>query len=261
MFLHMKLEKLCSRVRRALFQYDMIAPGDKIAVGLSGGKDSIALLYALSNIRSYYPHPFELVAITVDLGFPEGFDTEPLSDLCKKLDVPYHVVHTEISKAAFHDPDKISPCYLCAKLRKGALNDYAKSLGCNTIAYGHHKDDAIETFFLSLLFEGQLNCFSPVTHLSISGLKLIRPMIYLNESEVIGFSNKYELPIVKNPCPSNGNSKRAFVREYIEQLHKENPEFKKRIFHSICDGHFPEWVPVNEKNHNPNTNNGIISKE
>ena len=171
----------------------MIAPGDKIAVGLSGGKDSIALLYALSNIRDYYPHPFELVAITVDLGFPDGFDTEPLSDLCKKLDVPYHVVHTEISKAAFHDPDKISPCYLCAKLRKGALNDYAKSLGCNTIAYGHHKDDAIETFFLSLLFEGQLNCFSPVTHLSISGLKLIRPMIYLNESEVIGFSNKYEL--------------------------------------------------------------------
>ena len=199
----MKVQQLYSFARRAIDDYQMIADGDKIAVGISGGKDSLALLYALAGLRRFYPNPFELVAISVDLGY-EGFDLSKIQALCDELQVEYHIVKTDIGNIVMEERKESSPCSLCAKMRKGALNDKAKELGCNKVAYGHHMDDIIETMFLSLIYEGRFHSFSPVTYLDRMELTVIRPLMYLSEADVIGFQNKYELPVAKNPCPVDG---------------------------------------------------------
>ena len=243
----MDIQRLYSHVRRAIYDYNMIEDGDKIAIGISGGKDSLTLLYALAGLRKFYPKSFELCAISVDLGY-EGFDLSPIKSLCEELEVPYYIVSSEIKdilEIKIPDPDK-APCSLCAKLRKGALNEKALELGCNKIAYAHHKDDLIETAFLSLLYEGRFHCFSPVTPLVRSGLTLIRPLLYVTEAEVIGFRNKYQLPCVKNPCPYDGNTKREYVKNLIRQIQLENPGAKNRIFNAVITGNLEGW-PRNER--------------
>ena len=173
----MKLQQLYSYVRQAIDDYQMIADGDRIAVGISGGKDSLTLLYALSGLRRFYPKKFELAALTVDLGF-DHFDLSEIRQLCKTLDVEYHVIKTKIGKIVFEERKESSPCALCAKMRKGALNDYARQIGCNKVAYAHHKDDLLESMMMSFLFEGRIHTFAPVTYLDRSGITVIRPLLF-----------------------------------------------------------------------------------
>ena len=236
----MKLQKLLSYPRQAVDEYEMIQEGDKIAVGISGGKDSLTLLYALVNLQKFYPKQFDLVAITVDLGY-EGFDLTGIQRLCEDLQVEYHIINTKISEMVTSDSLEGSACSLCARLRKGALNDAAKELGCNKVAYGHHMDDVIETVMLALIFEGRFCSFWPVTHLDKRDLTVIRPMIYVPETDVKGFENKMNLPVSKNPCPIDGSTKREYIKNLIKQLNLENPGVKKRLFHAIKDGNLEGW--------------------
>ena len=212
----MKLQQLLSYTRKAVDDYQMIEDGDHIAVGISGGKDSLTLLYALHGLKRFYPKKFKLSAITVNLGY-EKFDTEPLRKLCEELEVPYTVVNTEIAHILFEERKESNPCSLCAKMRKGALNDAVKEMGCNKVAYAHHKDDVVETMLLSLIFEGRFHTFAPVTYLDRMDVTVIRPMLYMNEADVIGFINKYEVPVVKSPCPADGQTKREYAGDLLKQ--------------------------------------------
>ena len=236
----MKLQKLYSYVRQAVDTYQMIEGGDRIAIGVSGGKDSLTLLYALAGIRKFYPKQFTLMAITVDLGF-EDFQTEKIHALCEDLQIEYHVVKTEISKIVFHNPNESSPCSLCAKMRKGSLNNFARKSDCNKVAYAHHMDDIIETMFLSLFYEGRFYSFAPVTHLDKSNITVIRPLMYVPEANVIGFMHKMQLPVLKNPCPADGKTKREYIKQFVRKLNLENPGIKKRIFHAIETGNIEGW--------------------
>lgn len=235
----MKLQQLYSYTRRAIDDYQMIENGDKIAVGISGGKDSLAMLYALSGLRRFYPADFELYAVTVDLGF-QNLKLDEIEILCAKLQVPYKTVHTDIGKIIFEDRKETSPCSLCAKMRKGALNQAMKELDCNKIAYAHHADDVIETMLLSLIYEGRFHSFAPVTYLDRMELTVIRPLIYVKEADIIGFVNKYQVPVVKSPCPADGHTRREYVHLLLQQLNRENPGVKERMFHAIQSS-VPSW--------------------
>lgn len=236
----MKLQQLLSFTRKAVDEYQMIEAGDKIAVGISGGKDSLTLLYALAGLRRFYPKPFDLIAITVDLGY-EKFHTEKIEALCKELDVPYHVVKTDIARILFEERKESNPCSLCAKMRKGALNEAVKKLGCNKVAYAHHKDDIVETMILSLIFEGRFHSFSPKSYLDRMDLSVIRPMMYVNEADVIGFQRKYELPVEKSRCPVDGLTKRQYAKDLIHQLELDHPGAKQRMFTAIINGNIEGW--------------------
>lgn len=236
----MQLQQVLSLVRKAIDDYGMIEEGDKIAVGISGGKDSLTLLYALSHLRRFYPKKFELYAITVDLGF-NNLNLDKIVELCKELDVPYTIVKTDIAKIIFEDRKESNPCALCAKMRKGALNDAMKAAGINKIAYAHHKDDVVNTMMMSLIFEGRFHTFSPVTYLDKTELYVIRPLIYMNEADVIGFVNKYNVPVVKSPCPADGETKREYVDVLLRDLNRDNPGVKNRMFTAIKNSKIKGW--------------------
>lgn len=241
----MKLQKLLSLTRKAIDEYAMIEEGDKIAVGISGGKDSLAMLYGLHGLQRFYPKHFDIEAITVHSGIKE-MDFNPIKALCKEMDVHYTVVETDIYDIVFHIRREENPCSLCSKLRKGAFNDKARELGCNKIAYAHHKDDIIETLLMSLIYEGRLHSFSPVTYLDRTELTLIRPLMFVNEADIIGFEHKYELPVVKNLCPADGATKREYIKNLIKQLNEENPGVRERIFTAVVEGHLQGW-PIRNK--------------
>ena len=228
-------KRILSYTRRAVDDYEMIREGDKVAVGVSAGKDSLALLCALADLRRFYPKKFELCAITVDMGF-EGADFSAVRALCEELDVPYTVVPTQISKIIFDVRKEKNPCSLCAKMRRGALHTAAKELGCNTVALGHHFDDVVETFMLNLFFEGRLGCFQPVTYLSRMDLRLIRPMIYMPEKDVRYFAKSANLPVMKSPCPADGNTQREDMKQLLAKLDRENKGLRYRIFGAIQKG-------------------------
>ena len=238
----MKLQQLMSYTRRAIDDYNMIQDGDRIAIGISGGKDSLTFLYALHGLQRYYPKKFDLEAITVDLGHPD-FDVSVIHSLCETMRVPYTVVKTEIARIVFDERNEKNPCSLCAKMRKGALNDTIKKLGCNKIAYAHHKDDIVETMMMSLIYEGHFYSFPPITHLDRTDLTVIRPLMYVSEADVKGFCNKYQLPVVKSPCPANGYTKRQYVKDLLRKLNQENPGVKERMFSAIVNGNIPDWTP------------------
>ena len=231
----MELQRLYSYTRKAIDDYQMIAEGDKVAIGISGGKDSLTMLYALSGLRRFYPQHFDIHAFTVNLGF-EGFHEalKPIQALCDELSVPYTIVYTPIAEIIFQDRQEKNPCSLCATLRKGAMNDFVLQSGCNKVAFAHHKDDLIDTFLMSLIYEGRVHTFAPNTYLDRTGLTVIRPLMYVPEMDIIGFQHKYNLPVVKNPCPMDGYSKRTYVNDLTKQLEKENPGVKQRIFHAVC---------------------------
>lgn len=228
----MKIQRLYSYVRRAVDDYQMITDGDKIAVGISGGKDSLTLLYALAGLRHFYPKKFEIMAVTVDLGF-DGFRFGDIQEICEELRVKSHIIKTRIGQIVFNEQKETSPCALCAKMRKGALNDYVKSIGYNKVAYAHHMDDMIETMLLSLFYEGRFYSFAPVTKLDQTGLEVIRPLMYVPEADVKGFVNKYQLSTINNPCPADSVSRRAYIKKLLQQINRENPGVKKRLFHAI----------------------------
>ena len=236
----MKLQQLLSFTRKAVDEYQMIQEGDHITVGISGGKDSLTLLYALHGLKRFYPNKFELSAITVDLGYEE-FDLDPVHELCQELGVPYKVVKTDIAHILFEERKESNPCSLCAKMRKGALNDAVKEMGCNKVAYAHHKDDIIETMLLSLIFEGRFHSFSPKTYLDRMDLTVIRPIMFVDEADVIGFKNKYNLPVVKSKCPVDGYTKRQYAKELVRQLNTEHPGAKNRMFTAILNGDIEGW--------------------
>ena len=229
------IKRVLSFVRRALDDYGMLEDGDKIAVGVSAGKDSLTLLCAMAEIRRFYPKKFDLLAITVDMGF-EGMDFSPVKRFCEELGVEYEIVPTQISKIIFDVRKEKNPCSLCAKMRRGALYNYAKERGCNKVALGHHFDDVVETFMLNLFFEGRLGCFQPVTYLSNTDITLIRPMIYMPEKDVRYFASKTELPIQKSPCPADGNTEREEMKKLLSSLERENKGLRYRIFGAIQRG-------------------------
>lgn len=236
----MKLQQLLSHTRKAVDEYQMIQEGDHIAVGISGGKDSLTLLYALHGLKRFYPNHFELGAITVELGY-EQCDFTPIKELCREMEIPYHIVKTDIAQILFEERKEKNPCSLCAKMRKGALNQAVKEIGCNKIAYAHHKDDIIETMILSLFFEGRFYSFSPKTYLDRMDLTVIRPIMFVDEADVIGFKNKYNLPVVKSACPVDGYTKRQYAKDLLADLNRQYPGIKQRMFTAILNGNIPGW--------------------
>ena len=226
------MQKMLSYVRRAVDQYHMIEDGDVIAVGVSGGKDSLALLATLANLRRFYPKKFELKAITLEMGYEE-MDFTPVAELCKKLDVEYITRQTDIKTSVFDIRQEENPCSLCAKMRRGALNDTAKQCGCNKVALGHHYDDVIETVMMSLLYEGRFNCFLPMTYLNRRDITVIRPMIYAPEAYIKSLVRRLELPVVHNPCPADGNTKREEIKQLIRTLEHQNHGVRQRIFGAV----------------------------
>lgn len=224
------MEKLISRVRAAIDHYTMIEEGDRIAVGVSGGKDSLFLLCALASLRRYYPKKFELTAITADPCFG-GSETDfsQVEELCRRLQVPYRIRRTDLSKIIFEDRKEENPCSLCARMRRGILHDMTRDAGCNKIALGHHHDDAVETFLMNLLYGGKIGSFSPVTYLSRKDLTMIRPLIFCDDRDIRNAVNRLRLPTVKSGCPVDGTTGRADTTELIRSLEKTFPDVKNKI--------------------------------
>lgn len=237
----MELQRVLSLVRKAVDDYEMINDGDKIAVGISGGKDSLTLLKALSHLKKFYPKKFDLFAVTVDLGF-NNLNLDKIKVFCKELDVEYIIVKTDIAQIVFEERKESNPCSLCAKMRKGALNNALKERNINKVAYAHHKDDVIDTMMMSLIYEGRFHTFSPVTYLDKTDLYVIRPLIYMNEADVIGFVNKYDIPVVKSPCPVDKTTKREYVKNLVKQINRDNPGVKERMFTAIKDSNINGWT-------------------
>lgn len=229
------LKKLLSQVRRAVQTYDMIAPGDKIAVGYSGGKDSAALLCALKALSGFYPKKFEIFALCLDTGLP-GQNLDCVKKLCEETETELILQKTDIYKTVFEIRKEKNPCSLCANLRRGALCEAAASRGINKVALGHHFDDVLETFFLSLFHEGRISCFSPVTYLDRTGITVIRPLIYTSESEIKHFVKAENLAVSPKNCPADGHTKREQMKNLIFRLEKENPGLKKRVYGALERG-------------------------
>ncbi len=236
----MKMQQILSLVRRAVQDYNMIEDGDRVAVGISGGKDSLTLLAALRAMQRFYPKKYELEAITVSLGF-EGMDFSPVREFCDKIGVHYTIVETDIGQIIFDERKEKNPCALCAKMRKGALNSKVDELGCNKIALGHNRDDVIETFLMALLYEGRIHCFSPYTYLSRRKIASIRPLIYVPERDVKGFAKREGLPVVKNKCRADGNTSREEIKNMVKKLGKRYDHFEDRTFNAIKRSYIEGW--------------------
>ena len=233
------MQKLMGLVRRCVEDYNMISPGDKVAVGVSGGKDSLVLLQLLAGLRQY--SDFELEAITIDMGL--GMDYSAVAAFCEKLEVPYTIVHTQIAPIIFDHRKEKNPCSMCSKMRRGALNQAILDRGIRKLALGHHYDDAVETFVMSLIYEGRISCFQPVTDLDRMGVTQIRPMLYIHEKTVDNFANRMELPVVENRCPVDKVTKRQEIKELVFELSKTYPDLKERIFGAMQRLPLPEWEP------------------
>ena len=238
------MQKLMGLVRRCVEDYNMISAGDKVAVGVSGGKDSLVLLQLLAGLRQY--SDFSLEAVTVDMGL--GMDYSAVQEFCDKLEVPYTVVKTQIGPIIFDHRKEKNPCSMCAKMRRGALNQAILDRGIRKIALGHHFDDAVETFVMSLIYEGRISCFQPVTDLDRMGVTQIRPMLYIHEKTVDNFASRMELPGVENRCPVDKHTKREEIKQLVYDLSKTYPDLKERIFGAMQRLPLPEWEPKGRYN-------------
>lgn len=234
------MKKVVSLTRRAIEEYNMIDDDDKIAVGVSGGKDSLVLLCALAELSRYYPKKFTVIALTLDMGYKS--DYSKIQTLCDKLGVEFKVKYTNIKEIVFDIRNESNPCSLCAKMRRGSLNDFALENGCRKVALGHHNDDVLETFLLSLMHEGRIHCFSPVTYLDRTQLYQIRPMIYVRERDIRGVVRNYDIPVIHSECPADGSTQREYMKELIKRLEKENyPGLRKRLFRAIQNSSIDGW--------------------
>ena len=231
------MQKLMGLMRRCIEDYNMISPGDRIAVGVSGGKDSLVLLKLLAGLREYMN--FEVEAITIDMGL--GMDYSGIEAMCREVGVPYTIVKTEIAPIIFDYRKEKNPCSMCSKMRRGALNQALLDRGLNKLALGHHYDDAVETFVRNLLFEGRIGGFQPVTNLDRTGIIQIRPMLYIHEKTVDSFAKRYELPVVENRCPVDKQTKREEVKGLVYKLSSDYPDLKERIFGAMQRLPLPEW--------------------
>lgn len=231
-----------SLVRAAVQKYDMINEGDKIAVGVSGGKDSLFLLVALHSLSRYYPKKFKIVAVTIDPCFGNvETDFSCVEELCRRLKIEYYIKRTELANIIFNERKEKNPCSLCARMRRGMLHDICNELNCNKIALGHHGDDAIETFMMNLLYGGNISSFSPITYLSRKDITMIRPLIFCHDKEVRKIVNKMNLPVVKSACPVDGHTKRAIAGDLISDLEKEIPDVKAKIMGAMERGNVSGW--------------------
>ena len=244
------MKKILSLLRRCVEDYDMIQDGDRVAVGVSGGKDSLILLASLARLSRFYPKKFTVEAFTVDMGI-EGMDLSPIQSFCDELGVPCHIIPTQINKVIFETRKEKNPCALCAKMRKGSLHEAILAEGFHKVALGHHYDDAVETFFLSLFYEGRLSCFHPVTYLDRADVTQIRPLLYVSESMVRDATKRLDLPVVHNPCPADGNTKRQEVKDLIAELEERYPKLKEYVFSSMQRLPLPNWGPIELKRRPP----------
>ena len=244
------MEKILSLVRRCVEDYDMIREGDRVAVGVSGGKDSLVTLATLAKLSRFYPKSFTVEAFTLDMGPVEGgpsMDFGPVAAYCDSIGVPFTLISSEISHIIFDLRKEKNPCSMCAKMRRGALHNAILDKGIHKIALGHHFDDAVETFFLSLFYEGRLSCFQPVTDLTRTGITQIRPLLYCGEGMVRGAANRNHLPVVHNPCPADGCTKRQEVKELVAELEHKYPGLKERVFGAMQRLPLPEWGPMEHR--------------
>lgn len=234
------MRKILSYTRRAVDDYEMIKTGDKIAVGVSGGKDSITLMLAMKALQRFYPNRFEMCAISLTMGY-DGVDYSPLEKLCSDNDIELIIEQTHIAEIIFDIRKEKNPCSLCANMRRGALNDAAIKHGCNKVALGHHHDDVIETFMLCLLNEARVSCFSPVTYLDRRKIHVIRPFLYMPEKEIKRYVKANETPVIENPCPVDGHTQRQYVKDLIGRLERDNRGVKERIFHAVQSSGIKGW--------------------
>ena len=235
------MQRLMGLMRRCIDDYDMIREGDRVAVGVSGGKDSLVLLRLLAGLRAYFNKSFTLEAITIDMGL--GMDYSGIEAMCRELDVPYTIVKTEIAPIIFDHRKEKNPCSMCAKMRRGALNQAILDRGFNVLALGHHYDDAVETFVMNLLFEGRIGCFQPVTKLDRTGITQIRPMLYIHEGTVNNFARRMDLPVLENRCLVDKTTKREEIKALIYELSQRYPDLKERIFGAMQRYPLEEWGP------------------
>lgn len=236
------MKRVLSLCRAAVDKYGMLSAGDRVAVGVSGGKDSLVLLYALAHLREFYPAHFEIVAITLDYQFGgECGDFSKIETLCKQLDVEYVVKRTNLWEVIFETRQEKNPCSLCAKMRRGILHDTAKANGCNKVALGHHLDDAAETFIMNLFSGGRIGCFSPISYLSNKELYLIRPLVFARESEVSAAAKRLKLPITKSKCPADKVTERQTVKDMLKALEKDYPAIQKKIVGALERGEIDGW--------------------
>lgn len=240
------MQRLMGLVRRCVDDYKMVEDGDRIGVGVSGGKDSLALLVFLAELRKYHAKPFTLEAITIDMGL--GMDYSGIEELCKTLDVPFILVKTEIGPIIFDYRKEKNPCSMCAKMRRGALNQALLDRGLNKLALGHHYDDAVETFMMSLLYEGRISCFQPVTNLDRTGIIQIRPMLYIHEQSIDNFVKRQQLPVLENRCLVDKQTKREEIKKLVYDLSATYPDLKDRIFGAMQRFPLPEWEPKGRYN-------------
>ncbi len=241
----MQLQHLLSYVRRAIQDYHMIEEGDKIAIGISGGKDSLILALALSHLRRFYPKSFEVIGITVSLGF-DNFDLTKVKALFEALNIPFYICETQIGQIIFEERKESNPCSLCSKMRKGALYQEAKKYGCNKIALGHNRDDINETLLMSLFYEGRIHTMAPVTYMDQVDLHIIRPLIYVPEKDIRGFVKKQELPVVKSPCPVDGATKREDTKQLLYSLQKDIPRIQEHLFGAVQRSTIGGWKQEEE---------------
>ena len=223
------MQHILGQIRRCVEDYHMIEAGDRIAVGVSGGKDSLVLLCAMARLREFYPLPFTLEAITLHPGVP-GLDFSPVTELCQKLAVPYTIVDVPIYQIVFEERKEKNPCSLCSKMRRGAINTALVERDIHKVALGHHFDDAVETMLMNLFFEGRLGSFQPVTYLDRMDVMQIRPMLYVEEVDVARAARREELPIIKNPCPADGVTRRQEVKDLLQKLEADYPNLRTKIF-------------------------------
>ena len=233
--------QLVNKVKRAIKMFQLLEDGDKVAIGVSGGKDSIILLYSLYTIKKIWPIKIELNSVFLDLGWE--IDYSEVKAFSESLDIPFHYVKTDIGKIVFEEREEKNPCSLCANMRRGALNTYAKSIGCNKVALGHHMDDCVETFMLSLTYEGRINTFAPKVFLDRTEITVIRPLIFVYEKDIVKMIEKHQLPVAKKACPIDGKSKRQEIKELIADMVKNNPKAKDKMMNAITN---QIWADFNE---------------
>lgn len=226
------MRKILGCLKKAVADFHMIEDGDVIGVGLSGGKDSTALLYALKLFQNFSPVKYELKAVTLTLGFG-NFDLTPMIEFCKKIDVPYTIQETEIGKIVFEEKKYKNPCAMCSRMRRGRLHTLCKDLEINKLALGHHADDAVETLFLSMFYESRISTFEPITYLDRKDLTMIRPLIYASENDIITAVSKHSLPVVKSPCPANGKTQREYMKNLLNEIYKDIPNGRDRIITAL----------------------------
>lgn len=236
------MQKLMGQMRAAMERYEMVKPGDKIAVGVSGGKDSLMLLAGLAKLRAFYPVPFSLIAITADPCFGgQKTDFSAIEELCRKLDVPYLIRRTRLGSIIFEERKEENPCSLCARMRRGILHEMAKENGCTVLALGHHFDDAVQTFFMNLFYGGKLGCFSPKSYLSRRDLWMIRPMVFCEERDIRNAATRLGLPVVKSQCPADGCTSRKDTELLVAELEKQFPDLRKKVMGAMQRAGLDHW--------------------